>query len=52
MNIKLKERGFDAVDEIQAETQTTKHPNKETLPGCISKGAETLGSVYEGYGAE
>jgi histone-lysine N-methyltransferase SETMAR len=41
MKIKLKGRRFDTAEEIQ-----TKHPNKERLPGCISKVVETLGSVY------
>jgi hypothetical protein len=41
--IKLKGRRFDTVEEIHVDG--TKHPNKVTLPGCMSKVTEMLESV-------
>jgi hypothetical protein len=45
MKLKLKRRRFDAIEEIQAESQRVLDPDKKGLPGSAPKMEETVGPV-------
>jgi hypothetical protein len=45
MKLTLKGRRFDAIEEIQAESQTVLDTDRKGLPGSVPKMEETVGPV-------
>jgi hypothetical protein len=45
MKFKLKDRRFDTIEEIQAESQSSGHSERKGLPGSVPKMEEKVGSV-------